>query len=189
MAPSVDETLPPPGSRNESPVREGFNASTLIPFSFAPALRWRRRTRARPGGEGGEREGVLIGNRPSDVAAAPDLVIDLRDPERPQRIERPAGPPPRRSSGARSRRTALLLLVALNSLNLLDAVLTFALVEAGIAREGNPVVDWMTLPGKAAFVAALSVLLWKLRPRALVVPVVGYSVVVSYTLAGAALTA
>ncbi len=105
---------------------------------------------------------VVVAPRP---ALEPDLVIDLRDPE--------------------PRREGLGLLVALNVLNLLDAGLTFFLVSGGIAAEANPLVEWMTLPGKVVFVAALSLLLWKLRPRALVVPLVGYAAVVCYTIAGA----
>ncbi|MDQ3982612.1 MAG: DUF5658 family protein [Actinomycetota bacterium] len=97
----------------------------------------------------------------------PDLVIDLRDP--------PAD---------RTRRS-IALVVALNALNLLDALLTFALTEAGVAREGNPLIGWLTLPGKIVLVAALSFLLWRLRPRALIVPVVAYALVICYTLAGA----
>jgi hypothetical protein len=105
------------------------------------------------------------------VLQEPDLVIDLRDP----------GPP----STKAPRRTAFVLLLALNGLNLLDAILTFVVTRVGVAREGNPIVDAMTLPGKVAFVAALSFLLWKLRPGALIVPVVAYALVVCYTVAGA----
>lgn len=82
------------------------------------------------------------------------------------------------------RRVALVLLLVLNGLNLLDAGLTLAVTEAGIASEGNPVVRWMTLPGKIVFVAALSFVLWRLKPKALIVPVAGYALVVCYTLAG-----
>jgi hypothetical protein len=96
-----------------------------------------------------------------------DLVIDLRDP-----------PPARPRDG-------IALFLALNALNLLDAVLTFALTEAGVAREANPLVGWMTLPGKIVFVAALSFLLWRLRPRALIVPLVAYAAVVCYSVVGA----
>lgn len=121
----------------------------------------------------------------TDVAgAARDVVIDLRDPENPRTIvlDEPLRP-------SRPRRAGLGLLVALNLLNVLDAVLTHVLTSAGVAREGNPVVEWMTLPGKVVFVAALSVVLWKVRPRALVVPAVAYGALVCYTLAGAALSA
>lgn len=114
-----------------------------------------------------DRSTVLVAPR---SPAESDLVIDLRDPVEPA--------PPKRLEG-------IALLVALNALNLLDAVLTYFLVRTGVAAEGNPVVEWMTLPGKVAFVAALSLLLWKLRPRALVIPLVGYAGVVCYTIAGA----
>lgn len=77
------------------------------------------------------------------------------------------------------------MLVALNALNVLDAVLTYLVTRAGIAVEANPLVEVMTLPGKVVFVAVLSFVLWKLRPRALVIPVAGYSLVVAYTIAGA----
>ena len=116
-------------------------------------------------------------------AAAPDVVIDLRDPETPRTIvlvEIAESPAPRR--------TGLALLVALNVLNVLDALLTYVLTSSGIAREGNPVVEWLTLPGKVVLVGALSLVLWKLRPRALVIPVVGYAALVCYTLVGAALS-
>ncbi len=116
-------------------------------------------------------------------AAQPDVVIDLRDPDNPRRIDL-TDPAPSEPAG-RPRRTGLVLLLALNALNLLDALLTYVLTRAGIAREGNPFVDWMTLPGKVVFVGVLSLVLWRLRPRALVIPLVGYALVVCYTLAGA----
>ncbi|HEX2057010.1 MAG TPA: DUF5658 family protein [Actinomycetota bacterium] len=114
-----------------------------------------------------DKSAVVVAPRPP---AEPDLVIDLRDPPDPAPTHR---------------RTGVGLLVALNVLNLLDAGLTFLLVRSGVAAEANPFVEWLTLPGKVAFVAAFSVLLWKLRPRALVIPLVGYAGVVAYTIAGA----
>jgi hypothetical protein len=102
----------------------------------------------------------------------PDLVIDLRDP------------PPAK---ARRDRAGLALLVAMNVLNLLDAAFTYLVTRAGIAVEANPLVEWLTLPGKVVLVAALSFALWKLRPRALAIPVVAYAVVVCYTIGGALL--
>lgn len=101
-----------------------------------------------------------------------DLVIDLRDPPAPQ---------------PRHDRIGLVLLLAMNVLNLLDAVLTHLVTRAGIAVEANPLVELLTLPGKVVFVAGLSLLLWKLRPRALVIPVVAYTAVVCYTIGGALL--
>ncbi|HEV2754950.1 MAG TPA: DUF5658 family protein [Actinomycetota bacterium] len=106
--------------------------------------------------------------------SASDVVIDLRDP-------RPEQKPP---GGSDAGRVGLILLLVLNGLNLLDAGLTLAVTETGIAREGNPVVEWLTLPGKVALVTVLSLVLWRLKPRALIVPVVGYALVVCYTLAG-----
>lgn len=113
----------------------------------------------------------------------PDVVIDLRDPENPRRIELD----PERPPAEPERRPGLRLLVAFNVLNLLDALLTFGVTRSGIAREGNPVVEWLTLPGKVVVVAALSFVLWRLRPRALLIPLVGYTLVVTYTAAGALL--
>jgi hypothetical protein len=106
----------------------------------------------------------------ANPAVEPDVVIDLRDP------------------APRVRREGLALVLALNALNLLDALLTFALTEAGVAREGNPLMSWLTLPGKIVLVAALSLVLWRLRPRALIVPVVAYAGVVCYSLVGALVT-
>ncbi len=110
--------------------------------------------------------------------AAPDVVIDLRDPPDP-RLQKPD------AAADEARRTGLILLLVLNGLNLLDAGLTLAVTETGLAREGNPIVGWLTLPGKIALVAALSLVLWRLKPRALIVPVVGYALVVCYTVFGA----
>lgn len=112
------------------------------------------------------------GAAPADV----DLVIDLRDDPA---VDTAPAEPPRETA-----RLGLVLLLVLNGLNLLDAGLTLAVTETGIATEGNPLVRWMTLPGKVLFVAALSLVLWRLKPRALIVPVVGYGLVVCYTLAG-----
>jgi hypothetical protein len=133
----------------------------------------------------GRGKAAMTEHRTTDApTAAPDLVIDLRDSESPRTIvlDDPGAAPATRPAG-------VALLVALNLLNLLDAVLTHTLTSGGVAREGNPVVEWMTLPGKVVFVAALSVVLWKLRPGALVVPVVAYVAIVCYTLVGAAVSA
>ena len=78
------------------------------------------------------------------AVAEQDLVIDLRDPPSP------------RSETPRRHRTDVFLLVALNVLNVSDAVLTYFVTGSGIAVEGNPVVEWLTLPGKVVLVAALS---------------------------------
>ena len=123
--------------------------------------------------------GERVAEAPSVARPEPDLVIDLRDPPAPAPAE--AAPEPRHD------RIGLVLLVVLNVLNLLDAVLTYLVTRAGIAVEANPLVEWLTLPGKVVLVSALSLLLWRLRPRALAIPVAGYSAVVCYTIGGALL--
>ena len=127
-------------------------------------------------------ERTYLGDPPAATGLEPDVVIDLRDPADPRTIKVPS-----RDTPASERRRAVRWLLALNVLNLLDAVLTYYVTRSGLAREGNPVVEAMTLPGKVVFVAALSVLLWWLRPRTLVIPLVGYALVVCYTIGGALL--
>lgn len=116
--------------------------------------------------------GERVADAPSVARPEPDLVIDLRDPP-------PAEP--------RRDRIGLVLLVAMNVLNVLDAVFTYLVTRAGIAVEANPLVEWLTLPGKIVFVAALAFVLWKLQPRALAIPVAAYTAVVCYTIGGALL--
>ena len=116
--------------------------------------------------------GARIAETPSVARPEPDLVIDLRDPPAPQ---------------LRHDRTGIALLLGMNVLNVLDAVLTHLVTRAGIAVEANPLVGWLTLPGKVVFVAALSLVLWKVRPRALAIPVAAYTAVVCYTIGGAVL--
>lgn len=118
--------------------------------------------------QGGEK----VADALSVARPEPDLVIDLRDAP-------PAKPRPDRAG--------LALLVAMNVLNLLDALFTYLVTRAGIAVEANPLVEWLTLPGKIVLVATLSFVLWKLRPRALAIPVAAYTAVVCYTIGGALL--
>ena len=129
---------------------------------------------------GGER---AVADR-AGVAVEPDVVIDLRDPVDPRRIER-GSEQQGDAAGRGERRRGLVLLGILNALNLLDAALTYLLIRWGLVYEGNPIVTWMTLQGKIVFVAACSLLLWKLRPGALIVPAVAYAAVVCYSIAGA----
>ncbi len=68
----------------------------------------------------------ILGAAPRPPSAEPDVVIDLRDPDNPRRIELDPAPP----AGA-ERRPGLQLFVAFNVLNLLDAVL-------GARREAAP---------------------------------------------------
>jgi hypothetical protein len=65
------------------------------------------------------------------------------------------------------RATALWVL---NALNVADAWLTTVALERGIAIEANPVVRLIGMPGKLALVAGAGWLLYRLRPRALLVP-------------------
>lgn len=129
---------------------------------------------------GGER---AVADR-AGVSVEPDIVIDLRDPVRPKRIER-GSEEPGDAVGRGGSRRGLALLGILNALNLLDAALTYLLTRWDFVYEGNPIVTWMTLPGKIVFVAACSLLLWKLRPGALIVPAVAYAAVVCYSILGA----
>ncbi len=84
--------------------------------------------------------------------------------------------------------TGLGLLIALNVLNLLDAITTSIVLGLGVAKEANPVISAIGLDGKVLIVCLLSLAVWRLRPRALIVPVVFYAAVVTYTLSGLALT-
>lgn len=72
-------------------------------------------------------------------------------------------------------------MVALNALNVADAALTVALLRLGMVAEGNPLVLWMGWPAKVLGVAALSLLIWRLRPSWLVAPVLVYSMLMFYT--------
>jgi hypothetical protein len=73
----------------------------------------------------------------------------------------------------------------INALNLLDALLTALLVTNGVASEANPVVTSIGWHGKFALVLAASLVLDRLRPRALAVPCVALSLVVCYSAVGA----
>jgi hypothetical protein len=72
---------------------------------------------------------------------------------------------------------------ALNALNLLDASLTTVALRAGVAVEANPVVRVIGMPGKIALVAVAGWLLHRLRPRAVLVPIVALGLVVVWTAA------
>lgn len=78
------------------------------------------------------------------------------------------------------------LLVAVNALNVLDAALTVLWIEMGIAVEGNPLVDAIGFPAKVVVVAVGSYVVYRLRPRWLLVPVVALAAVCAYHLVGAA---
>ena len=69
----------------------------------------------------------------------------------------------------------------LNALNVADAWLTTIALDNGLAVEANPVVRFIGMPGKVALVAGASWLLYQLRPRALIVPIVALGLVVAWT--------
>ena len=76
------------------------------------------------------------------------------------------------------------LVVAVNALNVLDAGLTELAVRSGGAVELNPLVRIGGIPLKLALVGVLTWLLYRRRPRALLVPAVVLAWVVCYHLSG-----
>ena len=72
----------------------------------------------------------------------------------------------------------------LNILNVADAVLTWLVVDAGIAREANPVVRSIGIPGKVLLVGIAGFLLKRVRPRALWIPIGALGAVLLWTLGG-----
>jgi hypothetical protein len=78
----------------------------------------------------------------------------------------------------------LRLLIAVNVLNVADAVLTLLAVKAGSAYEANPFVRIAGLPVKIAFVAALTLLLYRRKPSSLVWPFAALLWVAAYHVAG-----
>lgn len=98
------------------------------------------------------------------------LTIDLTAPPSPwARLASPLG---------------LLLLV--NALNVIDAGLTILWIEMGVAIEGNPIVDTIGFPAKVVGVALGSYVVYRLRPRALWLPIAVLGAVNVYHLLGGA---
>jgi len=83
----------------------------------------------------------------------------------------------------------VLLLIAVNALNVADAILTFAEVHRGGVVEANPVINVIGLPAKIVLVGAFSVVLARRRPRALVWPALILVGVLGWHLAGLYLNA
>ncbi|MGH2755182.1 MAG: DUF5658 family protein [Actinomycetota bacterium] len=71
-----------------------------------------------------------------------------------------------------------------NVLNVLDAALTALLIHRGLAAEANPIVAGIGWQGKFALVLSASLVLDRIRPQALLVPIVALSAVISYSLMG-----
>jgi hypothetical protein len=78
----------------------------------------------------------------------------------------------------------LRMVVAVNVLNVADAVFTFLAVQSGGAYESNPIVRAIGLPLKLALVAAITLLLYRRKPSALVWPFAALLWVVAYHVAG-----
>jgi hypothetical protein len=89
----------------------------------------------------------------------------------------------------RLRATPLSTLALLNVLNVADAVLTWIAVDANQAVEANPVVRMVGLPAKVMLVGAISLVLYRRRPRALVWTLPVFGGVLAWHVAGAYLTA
>jgi hypothetical protein len=76
------------------------------------------------------------------------------------------------------------ILIAVNVLNLVDAVMTQVAVTSGGALESNPVIRTVGLPAKVLLVGALTALLYRRKPTALIWPFVVLLWVVGYHVAG-----
>ena len=80
--------------------------------------------------------------------------------------------------------SALLLFVAVNVLNVCDAVLTHVALTSGVAMEANPVADALGTEGKIAVVLMASAGIVMAKPKALWIPIAALAAVVTYTATG-----
>jgi hypothetical protein len=78
----------------------------------------------------------------------------------------------------------LRLVLAVNALNVVDAVMTFLAVRSGGAFEANPVVRFAGLPAKIVLVGLLTWMLYRRKPSALVWPFAALLWVAGYHVAG-----
>lgn len=78
----------------------------------------------------------------------------------------------------------LSVLIVLNVLNAADAALTQFGVATGVVTEVNPFVENVGMPVKIVLVAGASVLIYRLRPKALVWPTLALAAVVVWHLIG-----
>ena len=76
------------------------------------------------------------------------------------------------------------LAIAVNLLNLVDAVMTLFAVRSGGAYESNPVLRFAGLPAKVVLVGLLTWLLYRRKPSALVWPFAALLLVACYHVAG-----
>ena len=84
----------------------------------------------------------------------------------------------------RSEESSMSLLVAVNVLNVADALFTQFAINARQATELNPLVRSVGLPAKIAGVGLLSWLLYRKRPALLLIPAAALLVVLAYHLSG-----
>jgi Domain of unknown function (DUF5658) len=84
----------------------------------------------------------------------------------------------------RSEESPVGLLVAVNLLNVADALFTRLAVHAGQATELNPLVRAVGLPAKVVGVGLLSWLLYRRRPALLLIPAAALLVVLAYHVSG-----
>jgi hypothetical protein len=71
----------------------------------------------------------------------------------------------------------------INVLDALDAALTTVAVKTGLAVEGNPIVEWIGLPGKWRW-SRSRVPVCRLRPVALMLPIVVLAATVIWSVIG-----
>jgi uncharacterized protein DUF5658 len=76
------------------------------------------------------------------------------------------------------------LVLAVNVLNVADAVMTLLAVRSGGAYESNPVVRLVGLPAKVVLVGLLTWLVYRRKPSALVWPFAALTLVAAYHFAG-----
>jgi len=76
------------------------------------------------------------------------------------------------------------LVIAVNLLNIVDAVMTLLAVRSGGAYESNPVVRLVGLPAKVVLVGLLTWLVYRRKPSAMVWPFAALTSVAGYHVAG-----
>jgi hypothetical protein len=76
------------------------------------------------------------------------------------------------------------LVIAVNLLNVVDALMTLFAVRSGGAIESNPLVRFAGLPAKVLFVGSLTILLYRRKPSALIWPFAALLWVAVYHVAG-----
>jgi hypothetical protein len=76
------------------------------------------------------------------------------------------------------------LVIAVNALNIVDAVMTTLAVRSGGAFEANPLIRFGGLPVKVLLVGVLTVLLYRRRPTSLVWPAAALLWVACYHVGG-----